>query len=522
MIRMTPKTITGKVIVFSFLSLFVLTVLIALPVGYLSYQAEMKKLRDLDRVLKDYFDEGIKDEVATVYSMVEVIHGQYLSGIYTKSEAEKVAADLIRELRYGEEGYFWVDTKNGDNVVLLGKVSEGENRFEMVDAHGKKFIKDIIEVAVAGGGYTEYWFPKKGSDVPLPKRSYSLYFKPFGWVIGTGNYILDIEEKVGVEREKGVARLYQLMYGIGGVSLVVLVLVGSFAVVLGRRFSRPLVALAGKTERLAGGDLTVSFSKTQEDEIGILQDALDRTIVKLRAVIGEISSGAHNVASASEQMSKASEHISRGANTQAASTEEVSSSIEEMAVSIQSNTSNAKKTEETSLGIEEHMRQLRTVMETNLLAMKEISSKITIINSIATQTNLLALNAAVEASNAGEVGRGFSVVAHEVRMLSVTSQKAAQEIDELSEKSLTTAQTSWQKLEELLPEIKLTVEQVREIAYASREQDLGATHINGAIQDMVGVTTQNSASSEELAASAEALAGQAEQLSESVGFFKLK
>ncbi|MFQ8877056.1 MAG: cache domain-containing protein [Roseburia hominis] len=119
---------------------------------------------------------------------------------YSYEEAETRGADLLRELRYGNGGYFWADTYDGENVVLLGSATEGTNRMETKDADGYQMVKEIIRVGQEpDGGYTDYVFPKEGETESSPKRSYSRAFEPFGWVVGTGNYIDYIDETVEKE-----------------------------------------------------------------------------------------------------------------------------------------------------------------------------------------------------------------------------------------------------------------------------------------------------------------------------------
>jgi signal transduction histidine kinase len=131
----------------------------------------------------------IKREVETAVSMLQAIYTKHLQGEMNLLQAKKLGADLLRELRYGSEGYFWADTTEGVNVVLYGKKDvEGKNRLENRDKKGTFFIKKFMAIAKAGGGYTEYWFPKRGEIMPQPKRSYVLLFKPFGWVVGSGYY----------------------------------------------------------------------------------------------------------------------------------------------------------------------------------------------------------------------------------------------------------------------------------------------------------------------------------------------
>jgi methyl-accepting chemotaxis protein len=154
-------------------------------------------------------------------------------------------------------------------------------------------------------------------------------------------------------------------------------------------------------------------------------------------------------------------------------------------------------------------------------AMKEIASKISIIEEIARQTNLLALNAAIEAARAGEHGKGFAVVAAEVRKLAERSQKAAGEINQLSGTTVKVSEKAGEMLEKLVPDIQKTAELVQEISAASKEQDTGAEQINKALQQLEKVIQQNASASEEMASTTEELSGQSDQLVSALGFFHI-
>jgi len=131
----------------------------------------------------------IKSEVETAVSMLKAISAKQQRGEMTPAQAKKLGADLLRDLTYGSDGYFWADTTKGVNVVLYGrKDTEGRNRLEDKDAKGTFYVKEFINKAKTGGGYVEYWFPKKDEKEPLPKRSYVMPFEPFGWVVGSGYY----------------------------------------------------------------------------------------------------------------------------------------------------------------------------------------------------------------------------------------------------------------------------------------------------------------------------------------------
>lgn len=134
-------------------------------------------------------DVLIKSEVETAVSMLQAIFIQHQKGAMTLEKAKELGADLLRELRYGTDGYFWADTLAGVNVVLYGRKDvEGRNRLEDKDAKGMFYVKDFLAKGKAGGGYVDYLFPKKEQSIAQPKRSYVLLFEPFGWVVGSGYY----------------------------------------------------------------------------------------------------------------------------------------------------------------------------------------------------------------------------------------------------------------------------------------------------------------------------------------------
>lgn len=165
-------------------------------------QLKDKALETMDTSSRQNYDDSIKEQVGVVISLLSEINNEYKSGKYTLDEAKKIAADEIRQMHYGEAGYFWVDQSDGKNIVLLGSSTEGTNRMNTKDADGYQMVKEIIRVAVQdGGGYTDYVFPKEGETEPSPKRSYSEYFKPFDWVVGTGNYTDYIDTAIAQQDE---------------------------------------------------------------------------------------------------------------------------------------------------------------------------------------------------------------------------------------------------------------------------------------------------------------------------------
>lgn len=164
-------------------------------------QLQTKALDVIEEDARSSYDEEIRQQVENVISLCQNIYDKYQAGEFTEQEAKKLAADEIRALRYGDNGYFWVDQYDGTNVVLLGSATEGTNRMETKDADGYQMVKEIIRVGKeADGGYVDYVFPKEGETESSPKRSYSKAFEPFGWVIGTGNYTDFIDDEIAAAK----------------------------------------------------------------------------------------------------------------------------------------------------------------------------------------------------------------------------------------------------------------------------------------------------------------------------------
>jgi methyl-accepting chemotaxis protein len=310
----------------------------------------------------------------------------------------------------------------------------------------------------------------------------------------------------------------RLMIGFAVVGVILAILFGLF---ISNIISNPLRKGVVFAQAVAAGDLTQKIDLDQKDEIGQLAMALNEMVAKLSSIVGEVMAASDNVASGSQELSSTAQQMSQGATEQAASAEEISSSMEEMASSIRQNTDNAMQTEKISIKSSVDAKDGGKAVVETVAAMKEIATKISIIEEISRQTNLLALNAAIEAARAGEHGKGFAVVASEVRKLAERSQSAAGEISSLSTRSVAIAEQAGEMLTKMVPDIQRTAELVQEITASSKEQDTGAEQINKAIQQLDQVIQQNASASEEMASTSEELSSQAEQLQHSISFFDI-
>lgn len=331
--------------------------------------------------------------------------------------------------------------------------------------------------------------------------------------------VKDDQDALGPQVQSSIKQTINVM-GVVGVIAILLGIAAAFLII------RDVLRLVGGepaeieniAQEIARGNLTMKF--TDKKKTGILA-AIEEMVRQMKIILADIDSAAQNVSSGSEEMASSAEELSQGAVEQAASCEQVASSMEEMTATMRQTADNAQQTNQISKLAGQNAQKSGESVKNTVDAMRDIASKITVIEEIANKTDLLALNAAVEAARAGEQGRGFAVVASEVRKLAERSQQAAAEIIALSTSSVQTAEEAGKMLEKLVPDIQKTVDLVNEITASTDEQLHGAEEVNTALQQLDQVTQQNSSASEELSSTSEELASQAVQLQESIAFFKV-
>lgn len=450
--------------------------------------------------------------VETAYGIIDYWGEQASSGAVSEEEAKKNAMLGIKNIRYKGNEYFWINDMN--HIVIMHAVKpslDGKDLSGLKDENDVYIFREMVKVSKqAGQGFVNYYWPKPGSEEAVPKISFVKLYKPWGWIVGSGIYVDDVEAQVS-----------SLRWNVLIPTLLCIVLIVGVVMYVVRGMVLPLQEAVDISNLMAKGDLSRDITVRSKDEVGQLSQAMANMVKELRNVVGDVATASSQVAAGSEELSSASIELSQGATEQASSVENVSANMEEMTSSIEQNASNAKMTDEMTVKAAKDTEKGGEAVGKTVDAMKQIADKILIIEDIARQTNLLALNAAIEAARAGEHGKGFAVVAAEVRKLAERSGAAASEISELSVSSVQVAEEAGELLGRIVPDIQRTAELVQEIAAASNQQRDGGESVNRAIHELDKVIQQNASASEEVASTAEELSGQAVQLQQSITFFNL-
>lgn len=575
---MKKFSIRTTIITFLFASV-IITSLILGGLSIINIKRSTKQASEkYNTAMNDGYKTEIKSEVETAITVLQAEYDRYQSGAITEKTAKKTAIETIRKMRYRKDrsGYFWIDDTNCYLVMhpILTE-QEGNNRKNETDKNGVKIIQKILASVKNNDGYNEFYYTKSDGKTIAPKMAYSELFEPWGWIVSTGNYIDDMQKEMSSTEKQLNSFSTKLQNNIIVICVVLLIIVAISGGIFSAYLCNPIQKLAkiakeisegkisvdlkrisGKSEtsilqnsfcdlldtfkdqadtikKLSDGDLSITV--TPKSEYDVIGNALNALINENHNAFSSMSLASDQIAQGSYQIADASKNLADGATQQASAIEQITASVSEIADKSKNNATEVADVQKLIMEADSAIHSANDKMHEMFGAMKEIKSGsediqkiIKVIDDIAFNTNILALNASVEASRAGEHGKGFVVVAEEVRNLAGRSAEASKQTADMIEDSINRVQKGVALADDTrnaLQTISELVEKITEsgssIAKASDEQAISASQIDNALMQISQITQTNSATSEECAAASEELSAQTRTLNSQIAKFRL-
>lgn len=495
--------------------------------------------------------------VETAYSVIEHYYALEQNNTLTQEQAQTQALEAVRALRYDKTNYFWINDYQPAMVMHPIKPAlEGKNLSNNKDPDGKALFVDMVNIVKQSReGFIPYKWPKPGKEQPVDKIAFVKGFNQWQWIIGSGVYLDSIDEAFSEQRNL-------ILFS----ALIMIIAVILFSYYIGKSILTPtrLAADMMKDISQGEGDLTRTLSESGNDEISELSRSFNLFVLKMRESLVQVSQSADDVSTHAHTVDDSSKTSHSFIELQNDSSTQVAAAMEQMTHQIHDVSRNAEAAEQAANDAACNASTGKNVVANTITAIETLSSNIEtvsqvtedlanesnnigsvldVIRSISEQTNLLALNAAIEAARAGEHGRGFAVVADEVRTLAsrtgqstdeiqtmitklqegakaaVEAVKSSQALSVSTVEQASSADTSLNEIERL---VSIITEMNSQIARATEQQTQAADEVNLRINELSQSTEQSLNNTKQLTDASDNLKQSSQGLSSVVNRFKLK